>query len=78
MRDANVKYVKGAHKNYPQWHEITSELTEKFQEEFHPDLRNKGYEIKACNIAAKDKDLFWILLRFDGWYELEHYATLLD
>ena len=77
MKTTNVKHVNGAHKTYQQWHEITAELTEKFKE-FHADLRNRGYEIKACNIAMKDKEMFWILLRFDGWYELEHYATLLN
>ena len=77
MREAKMSFVKGAHKNYPRCDMITSELTDKFRE-FHADLRNHGYEIKACNIAMKDKELFWILLRFDGWYELEHYATLLD
>ena len=77
MKNTNSEYVRGAHKTYPQWDEITTERTERFKE-FHADLRNQGYEIKAANIAVKDKKMFWILLNDDGGYYLEHYANLLD
>ena len=76
MRTAIIKYVKGARKTYPQWHNITDELTDKFQN-FHTDLRSNGYAIKSSNIAEKDGELFWILLNKDGWYNLEHYATII-
>lgn len=78
MKTANVVHVQGAHKTYPQMDIITDELTERFKD-FHIDLRNRGYEIKACNIAMKGKKMFWILLDENGWwYKLEHYATLND
>ena len=77
MKTTNVAHVKGAHETYPQWDEVTPERTERFKE-FHAELRTLGYEIKACNIAVKDKQMFWILLASDGGYELEHYATLID
>lgn len=78
MKIANVKYVKGSHRNYPQWDIITAELTQRFYD-FHAELRSLGYEIKACNIACKDRELFWILLDDNQFsYKLEHYATLID
>jgi hypothetical protein len=77
MKTTNVVYVKGANKTYPQWHNINAELTEKFHI-FHAELRSLGYEIKACNIAVKNNEMFWILLCENGWYELEHYATILN
>lgn len=77
MKTINIKPVRGAHKTYPQWHAIAEELNDRF-EEFHTDLRNKGYRINAANIAEKDNKLFWILLSADGSYELEHYATIVE
>jgi hypothetical protein len=77
MKTVNVAHVADAHRTYPQWNNITAELTDRFKD-FHEDLKNHGYEIKACNIAVKDKKMFWILLCENGWYGLEHYATLID
>ena len=77
MKTTNIVFVDGAHKNYPQWDMIGSNLTEKFKD-FHIDLRSQGYEIKACNIAVKNNEVFWILLDDGGWwYRLEHYANLI-
>lgn len=70
----NITYIKNANKAYPQWHNITAELTEQFKN-FHKDLRNNGYNIKACNIAEKDGKLFWILLDENKKdYKLEQYG----
>lgn len=77
MKTMNLKYVKNAHKTYPQWSAITEELNDCF-EGFHIDLLNSGYKIKAANIAEKDNKLFWILLSANGSYELEHYATMVE
>ena len=71
----DIKYIKNANKTYPQWHEITVELTEKFKN-FHKDLLRNGYNIKACNVAEKDNKLFWILLDNNVDYKLEQYGYI--
>jgi hypothetical protein len=72
-----IKYIKNANKTYPQWHNITVEITEIFKK-FHKVLRADGYNIKSCNIAEKDKKLFWILLTENGKdFKLEQYGTIL-
>ena len=75
MKTINLKYVKDAHKTYPQWDAITDEINRKF-DDFHTDLIRRGYVLKAANVAEKNKNLFWILLAPDGNYQLEHYATI--
>lgn len=56
-----IKYIDNANKTYPQWNNVTSEITEKFKN-FHNLLLADGYNIKSCNVAEKDNKLFWILL----------------
>lgn len=71
-----IKYIKNANKTYPQWNDITLEMTEKFKN-FHKLLCESGYDIKACNIVEKDNKLFWILIDKDNKnFKLEQYGVI--
>lgn len=76
MKYGNIQYIKNANKTYPQWHDITTEITEKFKG-FHQILRADGYNIKACNVAEKEGKLFWILLDENKEnFKLEQYGFI--
>lgn len=76
MYTPNICYIEGAAKTYPLWDSIDSNV-EKRIKEYHSDLLENGYDIKATNIAQKGKDLYWILFDSEKCY-LERYGELIE